>query len=77
LRTTVFETKTEGITMTDSVYTARSSVAKVAGVHRRATLADRWEVDFGVHGPVKQHFGLTDEPDLALPVDHLVAAAAA
>ena len=48
----------------------------VAGVHRRATLADGTRIDFGVHGPVKAHYRLDAEPDLPLPVDYLVAAAA-
>jgi hypothetical protein len=34
------------------------------------------QVDFGVHGAVKAHYGLSDEPNLPLPVDYLVAAAA-
>ncbi len=62
--------------MSKAFYTARTSVVKVAGVHRRATLADGTRVDFGVHGPVKKHFRLDAEPDLPLPVDYLVAAAA-
>lgn len=62
--------------MSSPFYTARASVVKVAGVHRRATLADGAKVDFGVHGPVKAHYRLDAEPDLPLPVDYLVAAAA-
>lgn len=62
--------------MSQAFYTARTSVVKVAGVHRRATLADGTRVDFGVHGPIKEHYRLNDEPDLPLPVDYLLAAAA-
>lgn len=62
--------------MSQAFYTARSRVVKVAGVHRRATLADGTRVEFGVHGPVKAHYRLDAEPDLPLPVDYLVAAAA-
>ena len=57
-------------------YTARASVAKVDGIHRRATLEDGTEIDFGVHGPIKAHYRLDAEPDRPLPVDYLVAAAA-
>ena len=62
--------------MSRSVYTAHVGVVKVAGVHRRATLADGTQVEFGVHGPIKAHYRLDGEPDLPLPVDYLVAAAA-
>jgi len=30
----------------------------------------------GVHGPIKAHYGLDSQPNLPLPVDYLVAAAA-
>ncbi len=62
--------------MSSAFYTARATVAKVEGVHRRATLADGTEIDFGVHGQIKSHYRLHDEPDRPLPVDYLVAAAA-
>ena len=63
--------------MSEPFYVARSRVRKVAGVHRRAVLEAGREIDFGVHGAIKAHYGLSDEPNLPLPVDYLVAAAAA
>ena len=62
--------------MSDPFYTARTTVRKVGGIHRRATLEDGTEVDFGVHGPIKSYFRLDAEPDRPLPVDYIVAAAA-
>lgn len=62
--------------MSEAFYTSRSSVEKVDGLHRRATLEDGTSLDFGVHGPVKAHYGLDSQPNLPLPVDYLVAAAA-
>lgn len=62
--------------MSDPVYVSRSTVEKVEGVHRRATLHDGTTLEFGVHGPVKSAYGLDAEPDLPLPVDYLVASAA-
>jgi hypothetical protein len=62
--------------MSEPVYVSRSSVVKVHGVTRRATLADGTEVTMGVHGPIKDAFKLHDAPDHPLPVDFLVAAAA-
>lgn len=62
--------------MSEAFYVAKAAVAKVDGIHRRATLDDGTTLEFGVHGPVKAHYRLDDEPDLPLPVDYLVAAAA-
>lgn len=62
--------------MNEPFYVARATVTKVDGVHRRASLDDGTELDFGVHGPVKAHYGLDSQPNLPLPVDYLVAAAA-
>ena len=63
--------------MSDAFYTARASIRKVEGVRRKATLeAGGTEVDFGVHGPIKDLFKLDQEPNTPLPVDYLVAAAA-
>ncbi len=62
--------------MSEAIYVSRSTVEKVAGVHRRATLEDGTTVEFGVHGAVKAAYGLEAEPDLPLPVDYLVSAAA-
>jgi hypothetical protein len=63
--------------VSEPLYTARVSIWKVEGVHRRARLADGSEVDFGVHGAIKQHFRLLDAKDLPLPVDYIVAATGA
>ena len=61
--------------MSETVYTSRSTVHKVAGVTRRAVLEDGTEATFGVHGPIKAQYGLEAEPDLPLPVDYVVASA--
>ena len=52
------------------------SIEKVEGLHRRAHLEVGPAIDFGVHGAIKSHYKLEDAPDLPLPVDYLVAAAA-
>ena len=62
--------------MSEPFYVARATVAKVHGVHRRATLEDGTTLELGVHGPVKAHYKLDAQPDHPLPVDYLVAAAA-
>ncbi len=60
--------------MAEPFYVARSRVHKVAGVHRRARLEMGTEVDFGVHGAIKEHYKLEGAPDLPLPVDYIAAA---
>lgn len=62
--------------MSKPFYTSQVVVSKAQGVRRRATLAAGAAVEFGVHGPVKERYRLDAEPDRALPVDYLVAAAA-
>jgi len=57
-------------------YVTRSRVEKVRGVERLATLEDGTQMPCGVHGPIKSLYRLESEPDLPLPVDYLVAAAA-
>lgn len=53
-------------------YVVRSEVRKVEGVRRRATLPTGEQVEMGVHGPVKEAYGIEAE-DLPLPVDYLVS----
>lgn len=60
--------------MSDPFYVAHSRVRRIEGVHRRARLETGAEVDFGVHGPIKQHYRLEGAPDLPLPVDYIAAA---
>ena len=59
----------------EPLYVARAGIRKVAGLHRRATLAGGTAVDFGVHGPIKSHYGLDHVEDMPLPVDYVAAAA--
>jgi hypothetical protein len=63
--------------MTEPFYTARASITKVEGTHRRARLEDGTVVEFGVHGAIKAHYRLLDEKDLPLPVDYIAAATGA
>ncbi len=61
--------------MSDPFYVAKADVGRLSGTHRRAVLEDGTSIDFGVHGPVKAHYGLDDQPDLPLAIDYVVAAA--
>ena len=60
----------------DPFYVAKASIRRVAGVHRRAVLDSGAEIDFGVHGPIREHYRI-DAPDLPLPVDYIAAATGA
>lgn len=59
--------------MNESFYVSHGRVVRVEGLHRRAKIATDTEFDMGVHGPIKEHYGL-DTRDLPLPVDYIVAA---
>ena len=59
--------------MSEPFYVTRSTIRRVAGVHRRARLASGEELDMGVHGPVKAYYKLVNEKNLPLPVDYIVA----
>ncbi len=63
--------------MSESFYTVEAEVEKVAGVHRRITLPSGQRFEVGVHGAIKEHYGLDREPDRPLPVDFVVGAAGA
>ena len=61
--------------MTEPLYTARADIARIRGAHRRALLLETGTtIEMGVHGAIRDHFGLEDAPDLPLPVDYIVAA---
>jgi len=57
----------------ETFYVSRGRVVRVDGLHRRAEIAADTEFDMGVHGPIKEYYGL-DTKDLPLPVDYIVAA---
>ena len=59
--------------MGDSVYDARARVWKIEGVHREAEIATGARFEMGVHGVIKEHYGLEGK-NLPLPVDYIVAA---
>ena len=58
----------------EPLYLARVTIRNEGKLHRRAELAPGGSVDMGVHGPIKDHYRLTPERDLPLPVDYIVAA---
>ena len=60
--------------MSEPFYTAIATVMKVDGLHRRANISVGPALDFGVHGPIKEHYRLPKAPALPLPVDYIVAA---
>jgi hypothetical protein len=62
--------------VSEPFYVARAEIRKVRGVLRRAVLEDGTSLELGVHGAIKAHYGLDDEPDRPLPVDYVVAAGA-
>lgn len=63
--------------MAEPLYTTRSTIRKIEGTHRRAHMEQGTDVDFGVHGPIMEHYGLVGEKNLPMPVDYIAAAAGA
>lgn len=63
--------------MTDGFYTVEVRAERVEGAHRTVTLPSGHAFEVGVHGPIKEHYGLHHEPDLPLPVDYIVGAGCA
>ncbi|NNM31699.1 MAG: hypothetical protein HKO53_01450 [Gemmatimonadetes bacterium] len=61
--------------MSEPLYVAHAEVVKVEGLHRRGVLFDGTQLAFGVHGAIKEYYGLKASPELPLPVDYIVAAA--
>ena len=64
--------------MSDVVYTSQVRIVRQQGPHRHAYLpAEGHAVDFGVHGAIAEHYGVS--PDVADPhattIDYVVAAA--
>lgn len=64
--------------MSDVVYTSRVRIVRQKGPHRHAYLpAEDNVVDFGVHGAIAEHYGVS--PDVADPhattIDYVAAAA--
>jgi hypothetical protein len=62
--------------MSEPLYVSRCRVEKVGSLHRRALLPLGATAEFGVHGPIVQHYRLAPERELPLPVDFIVAATA-
>jgi hypothetical protein len=60
--------------MTEPLYRSQSRIEVVGGLHRRAHIVFGYTADLGVHGPIKDHYKLSPERELPLPVDYIVAA---
>ncbi len=63
--------------MSEVVYVSRVRIERVQGVFRRAWLPARAEpIEFGVHGDVAGHYGVTPDVERTTTLDYVVAAAA-
>ena len=60
--------------MSEPLYVSRARIEIVGGLHRRARLPLGHAAEFGVHGAIRDHFRLSPERELPLPVDYIVAA---
>lgn len=62
--------------MSDVVYTANIRIERIEGALRHAWLpAHEGPVEFGVHGAVKEHYGVEPEREVTTTLDYVMAAA--
>jgi hypothetical protein len=62
--------------MPEVVYTAEIRIERIRGPLRHAWLpAHDGPVEFGVHGAVKEHYGVQPERDVTTTLDYVIAAA--
>ena len=64
--------------MSDVAYRSRVELTRNKGVHRTAKMPAGEEVEFGVHGAVAAHYGVSMEglDPISTTLDYIVAAAA-
>ena len=61
--------------MSEGVYTSRIRIERVKGPIRHAYLQPFAEpIRFGVHGAIKQFYGVEPDEELPSTLDHIVAA---
>jgi hypothetical protein len=61
--------------MSEPLYTSRVRIERINGPIRHAYVAPFSEpIRFGVHGGVKQFYGVEPEEELPATLDHIVAA---
>jgi hypothetical protein len=61
--------------MSESIYTSRIRLERVNGPIRHAWLEGFEDpIRFGVHGAIKQFYGVEPEEDLPATLDHMIAA---
>lgn len=59
----------------DIVYTADIRIERKKGPHRHAWLpAHDGVVEFGVHGAIKEHYGVEPEREITTTLDYVMAA---
>lgn len=59
----------------EPLYVSRVTLESAGHLRRRAHLPLGGAIEMGVHGPIVEHYRLTPEREVALPVDYVVAAA--
>jgi hypothetical protein len=59
----------------DAVYTSRIRIARVKGPIRHAYVEPFGEpIRFGVHGAIKQFYGVEPDEEIPATLDHMIAA---
>lgn len=61
--------------MSDIVYIANIHIERIEGPLRHAWLpAHEGPVEFGVHGPVREHYGANPDREVTTTLDYVMAA---
>ncbi len=62
--------------MPDVAYVSDITIERIEGPYRHAWLpAHDGPVEFGVHGAIAEHYGVTPEKEVTTTIDYLIAAA--
>ena len=62
--------------MPDVAYVSDITIERIKGPYRHAWLpAHEGPVEFGVHGAIAEHYGVTPENEVTTTIDYLIAAA--
>lgn len=62
-------------TMADATYTSRIHIDRIKGPIRHAYVTPFKEpIRFGVHGAIKQFYGVEPDEELPATLDHIIAA---
>lgn len=74
-RTFALPIRLGSLPLSDVVYRASIRIERIKGPYRHAWLpAHEGPVEFGVHGAIKEHYGVEPEREITTTLDYVMAA---